>query len=198
MTLPLLSLIGPLRQLATRLTAMRHRLTVSVAIRVVIVGTAVLCASGSHTHVEASCNALLSESEHLDRLPEGITIVPDSHVSVRRSANMLLVHVLQGEVLVKRRELGDHPIVVTAGTAQVSDIHAVVCVRVHKERTDVSVLEGAAELSELAREGDQHALGGITLRAGDRVELKTVGQEVQLRLKPTSRSPDCTRSMRDS
>jgi ferric-dicitrate binding protein FerR (iron transport regulator) len=59
--------------------------------------------------------------------------------------------------------------VVTAGNAQLRNIHAVVCVNVHEERTVVSVLEGVAEFSELGARGARREFGGIVLRAGDRV-----------------------------
>jgi ferric-dicitrate binding protein FerR (iron transport regulator) len=84
--------------------------------------------------------------------------------------------------LFKRRKTTEYPVVVTADNAQLRNIYAVVCVNVHKERTVVSVLDGAAEFSELRAQGARQELGGIILRAGDRVKLRRVGQEVEFRL----------------
>jgi hypothetical protein len=70
-------------------------------------------------------------------------------------------------------------------------------VKVQEERTDVSVFDGVAELSELRAEGDQQGFGGITLRAGDQVELRRVRQGLEFRLAHASAdSAHCARSTR--
>jgi ferric-dicitrate binding protein FerR (iron transport regulator) len=173
-----------------------HRsLAVSVAIRVLVVGAAVVCTSAAQDRDNVSCRGALGESSDLDLLQEGITIIPQSHVSVSKTADVLLVHVLKGEVLFTRRETAEYPTMVTAGDAQLRNIHAVVCVKVLKERTDVSVLDGMAELSEFRAEGDQQGMGGLTLRAGDQVELRRVGQGLEFRFGDAGAdSAHCARS----
>ena len=181
MTLQTSFVIEFLRRLAARLPTTHRSIAVSVAIRALVVGATVLCASGAQDRGDGPCRAALGEPSDVDLLQEGITVIPQSQVSVSKTADMLLVHVLKGEVLFERRETAEYPVVVTGGNAQLSNIHAVACVKVQNERTDVSVLDGVAELSELRAEGDKQGLGGITLRAGDQVELRRVGQGLEFR-----------------
>jgi ferric-dicitrate binding protein FerR (iron transport regulator) len=175
----------------------RRSILVSVAIRVLVVGAAVACGSGAQDHGNGSCRAAPGELSDLDLLREGITVFSPSHVSVSKTADMLLVHVLKGEVLFNRHESAEYPVMVTAGNVRLRNIHAVVCVNVQKERTDVSVFDGVVELSELGAEGDPLVLGGLTLRAGDQVELRRVWQGMEFRLaRAGTDSAHCARSIR--
>jgi hypothetical protein len=74
-----------------------HRsIAVSVAIRVLVVGATILCASGARDRGDSPCPAALDEPSDLNLLRECITVIPQSHVSVSKTADMLLVHVLEG------------------------------------------------------------------------------------------------------
>lgn len=178
------SVIVSWRRLVARLPATHRSNAMSVAMRVLVVGATVLFASGAQDCGEVSCRAAPAESSDLDLVEGGITIVPGSYVSVTRSANIVLVHVLEGEVFLKQHVTAAEPVVVNAGAAQLRNINAVICVNVHNERTVVSVLDGAAELrtQRPQQQEAQQELGGMTLRPGDRVELRRVGQELQFRL----------------
>jgi|GEM_PF-5707287 len=167
------------------LSQTHRKIAVSVAFRVLVLWAGILCGStavaagqspGQQTAIEASGEINLRE--------EGITVLPESRVSVQRTADMLLVHVSEGEVLFKWREPTRYPVVVTAGNAQLSKIRASVCVQVRKERTIVNVLEGAVELSGLRTQEDRHDSRGIPLRTGDRAELRKIGKEMQFSFRP--------------
>jgi ferric-dicitrate binding protein FerR (iron transport regulator) len=65
--------------------------------------------------------------------------------------------------------------VVTAGSALIRNIEASVCIGVEGKRTVIAVLEGAVDISVLTT-GEPR--GEITLRTGDRVELRRVRADV--------------------
>ena len=173
-------------RLIGQLSPTHRNITVSVAIRVLVLWAGVLCVSSAREPGQSPRQALLEDPGEINLLQEGITVIAQSHVSVHKMADVLLVQVLDGEVLFERREPTRYPVVVTAGNAQLSKIRADVCVQVQKERTVVSVLDGAVEMSELRAQEDRPELEGITLRTGDRVELRKIGRELQYCFTPAS------------
>jgi ferric-dicitrate binding protein FerR (iron transport regulator) len=184
MTPPPSSVTEFLRRLFAGLPATHRSNAMSVAMRVLVVGATVLFASGAQNCGKVSCRAAVAESGDLDLVEGGISMIPGSNVSVTRTANRVLVHVLEGEVLFRQRATVAEAVMVTAGAVQLRNISAVICVNVHKERTVVSVLDGAAELraQEPQQQEAQQEPGGITLRPGDRVELRRVGRQLLFRL----------------
>ena len=184
MTLQVSCVIEFVRRLIGRLFPPHRNIAVTVAIRVLALWAGVLCVSSARAPEQSPGQAATKEPGEINLLQEGITVIAQSHVSFHKTADVLLVHVLDGEVLFERREPTRDPVVVTAGNAQLSKIHAVVCVQVQKERTVVSVFDGAVEISERRAQDDRPELEGITLRTGDRAELKQMGRELQFRFTP--------------
>jgi ferric-dicitrate binding protein FerR (iron transport regulator) len=171
---------GFIRRLVIRASVMRCNSAMSAALRVLILGVPLLYpAAQDRVHTYCRVTALDQPGE-ISLLEEGITLAPQSRVSVQKTAKALLIHVLKGEVLFNRRESSDYPVVVTAGNARISNIEAVICVGVEKERTVIAVLEGATEMSALGADRPSHAMNEVTLRTGDQVELRRVGPDVVL------------------
>jgi len=146
-------------------------------------------------HDGASTNHNRRETSLSD---ESIMLNPESYVSVRRTANALLIHVFNGRVLFKPRD-AHRPIVVTAGNAQITDVNAAICVRVQNDRTSVTVIDGVVRLSTRGFDEDAEAKGKgrsgtylineMTLRTGDRAEVIKNGSDVMFRLESSVRSP---------
>ena len=84
--------------------------------------------------------------------------------------------------------------VVTAGSALIRNIEASVCIGVEGTRTVIAVLEGAVDISVLTT-GEPR--GEITLRAGDRVELRRVRSDVMFHFASddTVGMPGCTEAI---
>ncbi len=169
------------RRLVNHAGVARSNSAMSAALQTLVLGVALIhpeTKNAVHTH----CNTGSTDGfRGLRLLEEGITLAPESRVSVRRTPNGMFVHVAKGEVLFKRRETHDYPIVVTAGNARISQIEAVVCVGVERERTVIAVLDGVTQMWALEPDGVRYAMNEMTLRGGDRVELRQVGGEVVLR-----------------
>jgi len=171
-------LMGPLSQT-------HRKIPVAVAFRVLVLWAGIVCVGSVGVAGQSpGQQTAIDESGEINLREEGITVVPQSRVSVHKTADMLLVHVFEGEVLFKRREPTRYPVVVTAGNAQLSKIRASVCVQVRKECTIVNVLDGAVELSGLQAQENRLDLGGIPLRTGDRAELRKIGKEMQFSFIP--------------
>jgi ferric-dicitrate binding protein FerR (iron transport regulator) len=168
------------RRLVIRASVARGNSVMSAALQALVLGVT-LIHPGAQDPVHTYCNtSVIDELRELRSLEEGITLAPQSRVSVRKTAKALFIHILKGEVLFRRRETIDYPIVVTAGNAQITRIEAVVCVGVEKERTVTAVLDGATEMWALGPDRTRYAMHEITLRAGDRVELTQIGSDVVL------------------
>jgi ferric-dicitrate binding protein FerR (iron transport regulator) len=168
------------RRLVIRAGVARGNSVMSAALQALVLGVTLIY-PGAQDPVHTYCNTgAIEEPRELRPLEEGITLAPQSRVSVRKTAKALFIRILKGEVLFKRRVTRDYPVVVTAGNAQITRIEAVVCVGVEKERTVIAVLDGAIEMWALGPDRTRYAMHEITLRAGDRVELRQIGSDVVL------------------
>ena len=159
------------RQAVSRYWSARRDHVVSALLRGVILGF-VLVQGAAHGDEYCSAGEVTDEQGRVGLLQgEGITFSSRSRVSVRKRAETLHIEVFSGEVLLRPRETSGYPIVVTAGSARIRNIEASVCVGVEGKRTVIAVLKGAVDMSVLTT-GEPG--GEITLRAGDRVELRQV------------------------
>jgi ferric-dicitrate binding protein FerR (iron transport regulator) len=184
MALQACDFVSFVRRVVIRAGVGRGNGVMSVALQVLVLGVALIhpgarepgyayCGMGANNEPR-ELGSLLAEEQ-------GITLAPRSRVSVRRTTKALLVHIVKGEVLFKRRESSDYPVVVTAGNTQIRNMEAVVCVGVEKERTVIAVRDGATEMWVLRPDGTRYAMNEITLRAGDLVELRESGADVVVR-----------------
>jgi len=179
MVVPLLGIAGLLLQPLVRLQIAHRRTVLSAVLRVLIVEAIGLC-PGTESGVHDSCRATKVASQ--GRLPvvqEGIIFAPRSRVSLQKTTSSVFVHLLKGEVFLERRAPTRYAVTVTAGNAQLSNIKAVVCVGVWKDRTVVTVLDGSTEMSVIDVKGHPYGITAITLQAGDRVELLQVGAALE-------------------
>ena len=86
-----------------------------------------------------------SPCRHVSDLPsllsqEGILLDPQSRVSVRKTTQELLVHMVKGKILLNISKMTGSHVIVTAGHPRISDADALVCMNVDSDRTFVTVL----------------------------------------------------------
>ena len=180
----LLAITGALLQSLVRLRIAHRHIVLSTVLRVLIVAAIALC-PGMESGVHDSCGAAeVVGPRRLLALREGIAVVPRSRVSLHKTTAALFVHLLKGEILLKRHEPTRYAVVVTAGNVRLINITAVVCVGVHKERTVITVLDGSTEMSVLDGTGRPYGVTALTLQAGDRAELRRVGAALEFRFEP--------------
>lgn len=157
-----------------------HRKVIRSTARLVplIVVSILLYTADSHP-MQLSCH-----SQSVDDDPDlrnAISVGPKSHVSFQRTTGTLLVHIWKGDTLFRYPQSSRASVVVTAGNAQLSHIKAVVCVDVRKDRTIIEVLMGTATFTQLRTGTSAHSIAELTLRTGDRLEVRNGTAEVELR-----------------
>jgi hypothetical protein len=103
MTLQPASVIEFLPRLEARSPATHRSITVSIAIRALVVGAAVLCVSGARDRGDGPRRAALGEPGDLDLLQKGITLIPQSHVSVSKTEEFGEIILRAGDQVELRR-----------------------------------------------------------------------------------------------
>ena len=124
--------------------------------------------------------AAIDEASRIRLADESIRIDPGADVSVRTTPEGLFIQIRHGEALLKARTPGQPPIVVRAGSAQVRDFDAVVCVGMESNRASIDVIDGEARVGNV--DAESRVLNGVTLHAGNRAEISDSGAVVSFRL----------------
>jgi ferric-dicitrate binding protein FerR (iron transport regulator) len=180
MTLQSRSVLGLVRQSPDPAQGKQGSAVASGVVRGLILAIVLFCVvarGSSHAYGQEAAGGRASSGLLGD---EGVMLSARSRVSVHRTAEALRIHVLAGEVSFKLRGGANYSLIVTAGSASLSHIEGAVCVGVDRERTVISVLEGAVDMFVLNTDGQSMGTDGIPLRGGDRVELRRVRHDVAL------------------
>src|SRR5689334_14321074 len=131
-----------------------------------VAAAAVLCGVGL-TNDRAYCQVMTGESAEAVLLQdEGVILSPQSRVSVHSATNTLQIRVIKGGAIFRPHGAARHPIVVTAGSVQLSNIEAAVCVNVNGNRTRIEVLDGGVDMSVVDADGASRDEHRIPLRPG--------------------------------
>jgi hypothetical protein len=154
----------------------------TAGLALLIVVATLLYTAGSHA-MQLSCHSQSVDSNGNDDPDprDAITVGPKSHVSFKRTSGTLLVHIWKGDALLRYPESMAASVIVTAGNAQLSHIEGIVCVDARKDRTIIEVLMGSATFTQLRAGTSAHSIAELTLRAGDRLEVRNGTAEVELR-----------------
>jgi ferric-dicitrate binding protein FerR (iron transport regulator) len=159
----------------------RRRTAILTAAGVVPAAAAVLLFTAGQIQGHLPCHAGSTKGQDNGQVENAITLGPKSHASFKKSTGTLLVHVWRGDALLRYPQSVAASVVVTAGYAQLSHIEAVVCVGVRKERTVVEVISGTTTFTQLRTGVAHRQVEELTLQAGDRVEIGTGPNGVQVR-----------------
>ncbi len=173
---------GSLQRPLSRLWILHRNNGTSTTIWAWVLGGTLLCAA-AYGYVPGHCQARALQDERKIALlkEEGITASAQSHLSISKTSKVLDIHVLTGQVLLHPPQGSHFPVVVTAGSARISPIDAAACVGVRSELTVIAVLHGALDISVLRADGESQHMDRIPLRAGDRVELTRMRDDVAVR-----------------
>lgn len=158
-----------------------RKTTLTLVGRALIAAITLLC-TGLHLPAHVACQLNSLEEQDDSVLDNAIILGKRSHASLRRrSAGTVLVHVWKGIALIKYPDTASTSVIVTAGGVQLSHIEAVVCMEVQKERTIVEVLSGTTTFTQLHTGTLGYSVAELTLHAGDRLELRNVSSDAELR-----------------
>jgi hypothetical protein len=163
------------------LTVTHRKVILSTARLVPLIVVATLLYTADSHPVQLSCHSPSADDYDDPDLRNAITVGPKSQVSFQRTTGSLLVHIWKGNTLIRYPQSSAASVVVTAGNAQLSHIEAIVCVDVRKNRTIIEVLMGIATFTQLRAGISAHSIADLTLRTGDRLEVRSGTGEVEVR-----------------